>query len=307
SPMRRRIRGRSHWLPRAPAARRIWPANCSDKWPRSTWRTFPIAARRQRSTISFPVGWIPISAAARCSKTCARAKSVGSQSPASKEIRWRRNCPRWTRRAFRDMRPRRGMPWSSPPRRRPKYSEKRVPKPCRRSPIRQPGTSWNAPAILSWALRQTSCRLCCGRKSTNGAPSSRRWESKSIRLRRDRRSEAPPSISASERGDRLHHRNRGSECRNPDHACTIAIVWSRQRTADERVRKEGDRHRSRKASRFIEATADHCVCKQDEHEQHRAKRNRYVNPIDQVEVHPALLLPRVLQARHLLGNKTLDD
>src|SRR5215831_9319280 len=173
--------------------------------------------------------------------------------------------------------------------------------------MRRSGTSWNAPAILSWALRQTSCRLCCGRKSTNGAPSSRRWESKSIRLRRDRRSEAPPSISASERGDRLHHRNRGSECRNPDHACTIAIVWSRQRTADERVRKEGDRHRSRKASRFIEATADHCVCKQDEHEQHRAKRNRYVNPIDQVEMHPALLLPRVLQARHLLGNKTLDD
>src|SRR5215472_10576313 len=65
SPMRRRIPGRLHWLPLAPAARRIWPANCSDKWPRSTWRTFPIAAQRQRSTTSFPVGWTPISAAAR--------------------------------------------------------------------------------------------------------------------------------------------------------------------------------------------------------------------------------------------------
>src|SRR5262249_34289608 len=57
----------------------------------------------------------------------------------------------------------------------------------------------------------------------------------------------------------------------------------------------------------IEATADHCVCNQDKHEQHRAKCNRYVNPIDQVEVHLALLLPRLLQARHLLGNKALDD
>src|SRR5215831_15456719 len=50
------IRARSHWHPLAPAARRIWPASCSSKWPRSTWRTFPIAARRRPSTISFPVG-----------------------------------------------------------------------------------------------------------------------------------------------------------------------------------------------------------------------------------------------------------
>ena len=29
------IRARSHWHPLAPAARRIWPASCSSKWPRS--------------------------------------------------------------------------------------------------------------------------------------------------------------------------------------------------------------------------------------------------------------------------------
>src|SRR6266498_3362830 len=43
--MRRRIPASSRWRRRGPAARRIWPASCSDKWPKSTWRMCPIAAR----------------------------------------------------------------------------------------------------------------------------------------------------------------------------------------------------------------------------------------------------------------------
>src|SRR6516162_6893347 len=43
--MRGTIRARSTWPPPAPAARRIWRANCSTPWPESTCCTSPIAAR----------------------------------------------------------------------------------------------------------------------------------------------------------------------------------------------------------------------------------------------------------------------
>src|SRR5262249_14005590 len=42
------------------------------------------------------------------SETCGRASCVDLRLPAPREIRWRRNCPRWPRRAFRVTRCRRG-------------------------------------------------------------------------------------------------------------------------------------------------------------------------------------------------------
>ena len=79
-------------------------------------------ARRPPSTTSSPAAWTVILVAARCWKTCGRASCVDLRLPAPKEIRWRRNCPRWPRPAFRVTRFRRGTACSCRPERHLKSS-----------------------------------------------------------------------------------------------------------------------------------------------------------------------------------------
>src|SRR5262245_25658523 len=107
--------------------------------------------------------------------------------------------------------------------------------------------------------------------------------------------------------DRAQDRDRGREGRNPHDTRSVAVVGSRQHPAHERIGEDRDRDGRGEPSRLVEAARNCCSREQHEREDHRAERDRYMDPIDRIEVKLTALLPGVVHGRHFAWNVALDD